>query len=304
MKKLTIISALASAVLLAGCASAPKTHHSTIEYEPILSRANNIGRLFNLRRDRDRLAPENVAPSGSNIDAINSWTGTAAITADIANMAGANALAGVYGAGLVLSLLSGPDIPSPSLSGYLPETEAATAEEARKIFIDRFLNAVKDGILSIDPKAKFTHKEVEIDDFIYNPELFIESEVLGCYAEGDREHGFSWCKIQPYTISCPDGPWIASTILGSEPVRSWVFDWGLLSVHMREGFKVEEKIDWNRVAVASAKFLPPNMYLNMPIRKISGKQYAPPFIVEKDRVNFFVVDKENFDKQTERFGKR
>ncbi len=302
MKKLALISALASAVLLAGCASAPKTHHNQVAYDPMLSRANNICNVFYLNGQRDQLAPDNVELRGSNIDAINSWTGTAAMTADIANLAGANALAGLYGAGLVLSLLSGPDVPDPCIAGYIPEADASTPNESRKVFIDRFMLSLRDGILAIDPKAKVTYTDDSVEDWSYDAQLDVVSDVLGCTTK--EAEPYKTCEIFVATLIVPDEPLIGSTILGAEPGRYWIQDRSYLPVHFREGIRNEGKVDWNRVAFAAAKFMPPNTYLSMPVRKIDKNKFAPPFIVEKDRVNFFVVDKENFDKQTERFGKR
>lgn len=293
MTRLPLFFALSSALLLAGCASSPNSMIDPGQgYDPAFSRANNIAAVYGLTQHPDQAATAD-GEGPVTIGSRRSSRGPALGGVGIGGFGGSSS----FGVGLGLTFSMGPDAPEACLVGSIPESEAPTKEDARKLFIDRFMLAMKEAVLSVDPEARVTYSDDDKTDLAYDATLDIVSDVLGC--KSPEEKSFSGCDINIATLDYPTGPRTASPNLGGKAVSSWIYENEYLHVRFHEGMRIRGEVDWNRVAAAAAKFLPANTYLSMPELEFADGTITAPFIVEKGRVNSFTVDMETYRKQAE-----
>ena len=90
---------------------------------------------------------------------------------------------------------------------------------------------------------------------------------------------------------------MTSVALGT-PFKAWVADTRSLKLKFLGGQR--QKIDWLKVAAAVTPYLPEHTYASIVSRDLGNRKYSAPFVLEKNRINYFVMPAKVLKKNNEK----
>lgn len=308
---------LTAALALSGCSSTPSSSRHAVSspseeagfstmphdewwYHSTASRANNISWAFALGFFKETRAPQGVKveSNGSLLYDSAVWTGNFHSAAGSSFLPGTSSwgTAAAWGIGLnfMASVLAGLDDyrSDTVLMGYLPKEKAADVYEARRLMVEEFSAALQKALKAQYPDAEFfIERDEDTDDTAYEYRLEIKSPKLNCkFGSESSWNDFSNpCAIEMRAVDFKVSPGKTSEMFG-EKFEAWRFFAGGIKLHFSGGRDESQGLDWAKSIAAAAPFMPDYQYLY--VTTMDGpnpkREKNPPFIVEKNRVNFFV----------------
>ena len=297
--KAFLVPAFAAALLLGGCATnkqvspeAALKHTPEFQYQSHLSRATNLATEFSVRAAPDQKLPEGVEYSGDGSlllegAAIASLRHTFVGNGFLSGTADFNLFAGFW---LLESLLLPSNDPTPdSLVGYVRAEEAQDSEAAVNAFVAKVVPVIAE---SLKKQEQFKNYQISyhIDDqWTGNDDASIEvvNEELGCKPWKDTTLTVGKCGIRIYNFGIrARKPEISTPRFTDPQIQVWYIEGDDLKLQFFAG----RKFDWAKAMMATAPDLPEYVYAYITTRRGPPPEFTknPPFIVEKDRVNFFI----------------
>ncbi|MDO5532599.1 hypothetical protein [Sutterella sp.] len=295
LRETLLAGAVALPMLLAGCSSLPPMDASPEKpfvYDPEVSHALNVNRLFNLEGryrydgttpiDVTKISEEPVAGSPRPAPVIGTH-----FTEGLTNL-GSGSLSGMligftvgvgldFTTALVTSIVPISSDEGHNIVGFVPERNAPTADEARDWIIGRVTEALERAARDLCPEAEI---QVLEDNAYLGDEharkIVVRMESAGCTEEDDCFARIS-SNLPEYATEH------AGDLTPYE--RSWVFGPDDTELFIRDQLGHEKRVDWALIAMRSAEYLPPYVYLDL---RLHGGSAALEFIVEKGRLNFYV----------------
>lgn len=309
IKKLTCLAcALIGVTTLSGCAYTNPEGQMKLEtqdFQPELSRASNLlqyFRYYNVNAnplDQEVEGDPKIAKDGS---VVLEGLGWAAGLHNVGTMSGplpgiSNGW-GAIGIGLGLSITKSlftraNPLTHTALLGYLPLEEAADFTEARAVFNDKIAQAAIETFKELYPDAKINvNKSEDRVSLVYDNYVEIEDEKLGCKfwnEEVDKTGDYCAVRVRAFKRHMSEHFVItANPVISNEGNKVWVFTSDMGWIGFAGGKK--QGINWTNFMFALSKHLPKYAYIFMPtLDNPNGKN--PMFVIEKDRVNFFIKPK-------------
>lgn len=280
---------------LSGCAYTIKDSERI--YRDDLSRARNIASLFGYYKVQDAEAPKGYDGNGSFLWDSTVWAasldGAANINGFLPGIAGWGAVGVGLGLGLLQSVLTPPEMHEcSSVFGYYPAKQAKSSEEARTKFVEEATNALVKATRRQLPNASVkvvAHQSVPksfmIDPFYYTA-IHIVDKKIGCLNDTEAKVRDDTCLIIVK----------ATNVTGPNQLPKMLSDSSI-------GYKITpaehgdslitwastaQKIDITKLYASTAPYMPKNTFFYVASQKSMKGEKTPPFIVEKDRVNFFI----------------
>lgn len=289
-KFLTAVAAC-SALLMAGCASTPKDL-AEIDYAQKKSRAWNIASLFGpFPTDMDKELP-GKSSVGDYIAEFFS-TDTINFYDTFRNDFGWSKSSS-FGMDMGLNLMSafGPKpVPETNVNfGYLPADKTVDAIEARKVFNAQFLTAFEKAVKKTYPNVKVRTFQLVLPKGAFFEETLaggvqIEDEAMGCkFLEPDTKDWSGLCEVGVWTRT-PEAPVMSAKRLGPSVSAYYFFHNKLFLTGDKH------KIDWVKILVESVDELPELGYIYLTQQENFEEREYPPMVLEKGKVNFFVIPK-------------
>ena len=303
MKKLALIASLVS-TLLAGCATnnngmPPEEQHNSFPYNENISRANNINWVFWQGTHSDETAPKGFASNdGSLLLDTAGWASSIYSAAGSSFLPGSSSVGTSIGIGFVLALTS---MKNPffnydqALMAYLPAQDASNKNEAQKIIIDRALESFGKAFKALYPDAEIEIRTDKADAWVYTGSVDLVSDELGCHY--NKWSARKRCAIEILGHGIEEKPRMTSVALGT-PFEAWVADRWSISLNFLGG--QSQKIDWLKVVAAVTPYLPEHTYASIVSRDLGNRKYSAPFVLEKNRINYFVMPAEVLKKNNEK----
>lgn len=308
-KVILVCAAAISGVLLSGCSTPSSSSrqeasgtfnrpHQEREYIAKISRANNIAWAFGFG-----VFGESNAPSGKSITKDGSlaldtavWAGNLHSAANSAILPGTSSWGAAAGIGLGIGLLSAALGPSDmksqsSLVGYLPKEAAKDKYEARLMMLEKFSKAVQKSLKAQYPDAEFHIKRDDDDSVTYVYSIELKSAKLNCKfsEEAGRYDIYNPCKIRMFAVESIGQPGMTAPMFGKQ-FDAWRFFAQTIKVDFLGGKDINQGLNWAKAMAAIAPYMPENQFLY--VTTLEGprpnREKNPPFIVEKDKVDFFV----------------
>ncbi|MDO4936685.1 MAG: hypothetical protein Q4E62_02100 [Sutterellaceae bacterium] len=309
IKKLTGLAfAVVAATVLTGCAYTNPERAlflETHEFRPELSRASNILESFMYYNVKDNPIDQEVqgdlkiAEDGSvTLEGL----GMAASLYDAARIGGplpgTSSGWGAFGVGMGLSIAKslfsrGNPLAHSTLLGYLPVEEAPDYTEARAVFTEKVAKGVIATFNELYPNAK-TNVLTSNDrvSLYFDNYVEIDDEKLGCEfwnEEVEKKKTYCAVRIRMFKRHISDSYLIkANPAISKEGNQVWAFTGDAGQILFYGGEK--QNINWTTFAMALAKHLPEYAYAFIPVLENSDGK-SPMFVIEKDRVNFFIKPK-------------
>lgn len=299
------LTAAAAAAALSGCVSTGPVdperaakHTPEYQYQPKLSRANNLATEFGVKHIMDRPAPKDVKLTSDGSMLLDG----AVWGALHGNVAGSGILSGTadwnigFGLWLAQSLLLPSTDPTPDcLVGYVRAEEAQDRKAAVNAFVAKAIPAIAESL-----KKQDQFKDYQISYHIDekgtgNNDAGIEvvNEELGCKRWKDTLLGVGQCGIEIVNFGLwTFAPQISTPRFTDPQIQVWYIQGKDVQLKFRDAV-LKPKFDWAKTMIAAAPDLPEYVYAYINTRKGPAPEKAlnPPFFVEKDRVNFFIIPK-------------
>ena len=291
IKKLIIAASLST--LLAGCATnnngmTPEEQHNSFPYNENISRANNINWVFWQGTHRDEAAPKGFASNDGSLFLHTTGWASGIYSADGSSfLPGTSSVGASLGIGFVLALTS---MKNPffnydqALMAYLPAQDASNKNEAQKIIIDRALESFGKAFKALYPDAEIEIRTDKADAWVYTGSVDLVSDELGCHY--NKWSARKRCAIEILGHGIEEKPRMTSVALGT-PFEAWVADKWSIKLNFLGGQR--QKIDWLKVAAAVTPYLPEHTYASIVSRDLGNRKYSAPFVLEKNRINYFVM---------------
>ena len=296
IKKITYcVTGLLCCVALCGCSYSIKDSERI--YRDDLSRAKNISNLFGYHKVHDSEAPNGYDGDGSFLWNSTVWAanldGAANINGFLPGISGWGAVGVGLGLGLLQRALTPPELHEcSSLIGYYPAQQAKSLDEARTKFVEEATNALVKATKKQLPNASvnvIAHKSVPqsfmIESFYYTA-IHIVDKKMGCLSNAEAKRRDDTCLIivKATNVTGPDflpkmlltdemGYKISPTDHGNSLIT-----WG----------STAQKIDLPKLYASTAPYMPKNAFFYVASQKNLKGEITPPFIVETNRVNFFI----------------
>ncbi|WP_443743201.1 hypothetical protein [Sutterella sp.] len=307
MQKQFILLPLAAAAVLtlSGCVSVNSTPENPqaaakltpeFQYHKDLSRANNIAIEFGIKRIIDTPAPKDklVLSDGSvALDAGLLWSIRHKMSANgfMSSTANWNLAVGVS----VAQWLFTPSVEATadSLVGYVRAEEAKDATEAANLFVKRSAEALAEAFRK---QEQFKDYQITInydESWTGRNDAHIEvvNEELGCKPWKDVLMNMYGCGVQISNTGLKAfRPQISTPRFTNPQIEVFYVQAGEATLHFWNG-GAKPKFDWARAMMETAPSLPEYIYAYLYTHEgpAPAKYKNPPFIVEKDKVNFFVI---------------
>lgn len=298
LKKLALAAcAVAMVIGTTGCAvqSSRALTHSSEPYNNEWSRAKNLTEVFGYIHEEDRDAPEGsvVSDDGSIVMDTAAWAGLLHNASTMGGPLPGVSGWGSVGVGLGLSILQSAFTPGRrdakiGFFGYVPAEKAPDFTEARAVFLDQLFESTKATVKELYPEAAMSWNYSDRKGLQYWYQIWIQDEKLGCKAGKNAKDKSDWCMVGMIARRKHE---VDGWLLPSNPMAGPVLDkaWVLQNYSGEMSFVGGEKqnMDWAKFMVALSKHLQPYTYIYVKAMK-GPSGVNPPFVVEKDRVNFFI----------------
>lgn len=308
-KALLLTAAATTALFLSGCStpsSAPRQEasnldnlpHAEREYRNDISRANNIASAFGfgLMRDGYAFADNGISNNGSVALDSAIWAGNLHSAASSAFLPGTSSWGAAAGIGIGIGLLSaalssGSMYEKSALFGLLPKEAATDKYEARLLMLEKFSEAVQKSLKAQYPDAEFHVKRDDKDAYTYIYTIEMKSQKLNCKfsEEASWYDIYNPCRIQLFAQESFGQPGMSAPLLG-KPFEAWRFFAQTIKVYFTGGNDLNQGLNWAKAMAATAPYMPENQFLY--VTTLEGprpnREKNAPFIVEKDKVDFFV----------------
>lgn len=302
MKKIWFLPMLASSTMLTGCASLLQ---DSATYDPEVSRAGNIGKIFEIEIDDQEVAQGIELGNDSSVmlDSLV-WSGSLQTAGRVGGLPGTTSFGKSLGIGFGLALLedsfkSTPGEKYNSIFGYVREEDVPVVDGikarylvARKIFVDRAVNSMKAIIQEAYPNARVVDKTF---DYAFNRKVHtvtFSDDKLGCKNSNESDDDNEWCGVYINSYSAWVTPNLTSKVLGEPQFSAYSFT-AEGNVNYVGFYGLDKQLPWVETMMKGAHHLPEYTFMYLTSNsKINGRT-TPPMIIEKDRVNFFVKPKVN-----------
>lgn len=307
MKNTLLLPALAAALVLSGCAattSAPVTPEEAnkltpeFQYHKNLSRANNIAIEFSIKQ-----IPDTPAPKEKRMLSDGSVLVDAGIMGALHhNMSGNGFMSSTaswnLGVGMMIAgWLFTPSVEptDDSLVGYIRAEEAEDVVEAGNLLVKRSAQAFADAFRKLD-QFKDYRIDVHYDESWsghVNAHIEVVNEELGCKPWKDVLMNIYGCGLEISNIAqWAFKPQISTPRFTTPQIQVYYIQGNEIKLEFHNG-GTRTKFDWAKAMMATAPTMPEYAYayINTHEGPAPEKFRNPPFIVEKDKVNFFIIPK-------------
>lgn len=177
--------------------------------------------------------------------------------------------------------------------GYVRAEEAQDRKAAVNAFVARAIPAIAESLKKQDQFKNYQISSHIDEQWTGNNEAGIEvvNEELGCKPWKDTLLGMGQCGIEIVNFGLwTFAPQISTPRFTDPQIQVWYIQGKDVQLKFRDAV-LKPKFDWAKAMMAAAPDLPEYVYAYINTRKGPAPEKAlnPPFFVEKDRVNFFII---------------
>ena len=290
-----VLLSLSAIAMLGGCATRLATHE--IPYDTNQSRAGNIAGIMHIGHIPDTEVATGFDENGSLVwDSVSNVGKLNVPKVGMGGLRGWDSIGVGVGFALLNSLVQPKDTAATNQAfGYVPLSLAKTPEEARDVFVhsvaEAFNKAAKE--MKLDKHFEIVRVTEVIRGIRYENTYFINEE-LGCVSNTSKKRGrYNQCFINVRKYAPSEKPVPTATFVKST-MTAWDLEVrkGYESLVVRNGHN--GVIDMEKLFALTAKYLPKYAYVYRATEDNNkGNKKNLPFILERDRINFFIKTASN-----------